>query len=107
MLEHFLELWQALSKPGIEEKRLLSRLIGDIVPKLPQKLSATLTTYPGVKSRNVFQANLQILSELVIEDILHSNELRKQFLEECYSQSGALSQYDVSVVVKLASWGRL
>ena len=63
------------------------------MPELPAKLSATLTIYPGVKSRNIFQNELQILSELIIEDILRSNELREQFLRDCYSQSGALSQY--------------
>jgi hypothetical protein len=93
MLENFLDLWQVLSKAGVEEKRLQSRLIGDVVPELPPKLAVTLAGYPGVKSRNVFQADLQTLSELIIEDLLRSNELRKRFLQECYSRSGALSQY--------------
>jgi len=93
MLEHFVELWQALSKPGIEEKKLLYRLIGDLLPELPAKLSSTLSYYPGVKGRNPFQTDLQTLSELIIEDLVRSNELRKRFLKECYSESGALSQY--------------
>jgi predicted type IV restriction endonuclease len=29
MLDHFLDLWQALSKPAIEEKKLQNRLLGD------------------------------------------------------------------------------
>lgn len=93
MLEHFLELWQALSKPGVEEKRLHLQLVGDVVAELPAKLSTTLAFYPGVKGRNPFQTDLQTLSELVIEDLVRSQELRKRFLEECYSQSGALSQF--------------
>jgi hypothetical protein len=32
-------------------------------------------------------------AELVLEDITRSHELEEKFLEECYSQSGALSQY--------------
>jgi len=93
MLENFLDLWNALSKVGIQEKNLQSRLLGDILPALPPKLATTLFAYPGVKNRNVFQADLQILSELVIEDITRSREFEKTFLQECYSQSGALSQY--------------
>lgn len=93
MLENFLALWQSLSKPGIEQKNIQSKLIGDLQPALPAKLSSTLPFYPGFKSRNIFQTDLQTLSELVIEDLARSNELRKRFLEECYSRSGALSQY--------------
>lgn len=93
MLSHFLDLWQALSKPAIEQKKLYARLIGDILPELPPKLSSNITGYPGVVNRNVFQTDLQIISELVIEDITRSHELEANFLEECYSQNGALSQY--------------
>lgn len=89
---HFLELWQALSQPGIEEKKLLYRLIGG-TPSLPPKLSATLPDYPGLKKRNVIQTDLQILSEIVIEDVIRSPELEPEFLRQCYCQSGALSQF--------------
>jgi hypothetical protein len=93
MLSHFLDLWQALSKTAVEQKKLYARLIGDILPELPTKLSSNITVYPGVVNRNVFQTDLQIISELVIEDITRSHELEANFLEECYSQSGALSQF--------------
>jgi integrase len=92
MLSNFLDLWQALSKSGVEEKKLLYRLVGG-TPALPPKLSATLTDYPGLKSRNVIQTDLQILSEIVIEDVIRSPDLEPQFLRECYCQSGALSQF--------------
>jgi GTPase SAR1 family protein len=93
MLEHFIELWNALSKSGIEQKILQKRLLGVSLPELPSKLSSTIYSYPGLKSRNPFQAEMQTLSELVIEDIPRASELRKEFLSECYSNSGALSQY--------------
>jgi GTPase SAR1 family protein len=92
VLSNFLDLWQGLSKPGVEEKKLLYRVVGG-APVLPPKLSATLTDYPGLKSRNVIQTDLQILSEIVIEDVIRSPELEPQFLRECYCQSGALSQF--------------
>jgi hypothetical protein len=92
MVEQFLQLWQALSKPGIASNNLQYRLVGGR-PDLPQKLSATLNSYPGLKSRNVLQTDLQILGELVIEDLIRAPEQEEQFLKECYCQGGALSQF--------------
>lgn len=42
MLEHFLDLWQALSKPGIEQKNLQARLLGDLIPEIPPKPCASI-----------------------------------------------------------------
>ncbi len=92
MADHFLDLWQALSRPGVEERKLLYRLIG-AVPLLPPKLSATIPSYPGLKKRNLVQTDLQILSEIVIEDVIRSPDLEPEFLRQCYCQSGALSQF--------------
>jgi hypothetical protein len=92
MAAHFLDLWQALSRPGIEDRKLLYRLIG-AAPVLPRKLSATLADYPGLKKRDLIQTDLQILSEIVIEDVIRSPDLEPEFLRQCYCQSGALSQF--------------
>jgi GTPase SAR1 family protein len=96
MLEKFLDFWQALSKPGIEEKRLQSRLVGDLQAQIPRKLSETIAIYPGIKNRNVFQTDLQTVSDLVIEDLTRSEALEKEFLEECYCKTGALSQHSLA-----------
>lgn len=93
MLEKFLDFWQALSKPGIEEKRIQARLIGNVLPDLPPKLSATIGSYPGIKARNIFQTDLQNLSEVVIEDLISSRDMEARFFEECYAKSDALSRY--------------
>jgi hypothetical protein len=95
MLRNFQALWDVLSKPAVEQKKLYSRLIGDILPELPPKLSSSIPAYPGIVSRNVFQTDLQIVSETVIEDLAHSHDLETSFLQECYCQSGALSQYSL------------
>ncbi len=95
MLEHFLDLWQALSRPGVEGDHLRLRLAGGITPDLPPKLSTSIWGYPGSKNRNPFQADLQNLSDLIIEDFTRSPELETVFLEECYCKSGALSQYSL------------
>lgn len=92
MLDHFLDFWQALSKPGIEEKKLQFRLIGGS-PEIPRKLSASLNNYPGLRRRGPLEVDLQILGDIVIEDIIRSPELEPRFLAECYCQSGALSQF--------------
>jgi GTPase SAR1 family protein len=95
MEENFEQLWNALSRCGVQEKRLLTQLTTSI-PSIPQKLSATTIPYPGVIQRNVFQNDLQILSGLILEDILPSPELEAFFLKECYSQSGQLSQFSLA-----------
>jgi hypothetical protein len=93
MIDNFLTLWNTLSKRGIEDKGLEKHLVGDMAPTLPAKLSASFLTYPGVKNRNPFQSDLKIVGELVLEDIVRTHEIEERFLRECYSQSGALSQY--------------
>jgi len=95
MLEEFLDFWNLFSKPAIENKNLTRKLLGDILPELPPKLSASIYRYPGIKQRNIFQTDLQIVSELVIEDITRTGDLEKPFLEECYCPSGALSQHSM------------
>lgn len=62
MLANFHDFWQALSKPGVEEKHLLSRLIGGILPDIPPKLSTSIALYPGVKARNPFQRICKLLA---------------------------------------------
>jgi hypothetical protein len=95
MRDDYRTFWDALSKPGVEDKRLVMQLIGETRPRLPAKLSASIRSYPGVKGRNVFQTDLQILTELVVEDVPRSPELESRFLKECYSQSGAISQHSL------------
>jgi hypothetical protein len=93
MVENFFDLWQALSKPGIEEQHLKLRLLGASGSAIPPKLSSAITNYPGTKQRNLFQTDMQVVSDLVLEDVIRQRDMETRFLEECYCQSGALSQY--------------
>jgi hypothetical protein len=95
MEKNFDELWNTLSKSGIQGKRLLYRLT-TTVSSIPQKLSATTAPYPGVIQRNVVQNDLLILSRLIFDDVLPSRELEARFLKECYAQSGQLSQFSLA-----------
>lgn len=91
--EHFIDFWNYLSPLAIQNKTLKNKLCGIILPEIPAKLSSTITYYPGIKNRNSFQTNLQILSELILEDVLRYQDLEKIFLTECYCNAGALSNY--------------
>jgi hypothetical protein len=95
MSRNFLQLWQALSRPGIEGKYIQTELVGNTIPELPPKLATRIYGYPGIKARNIFQTDLQIMAELVVEDITRAPELEKLFLTECYCDSGALSQHSL------------
>jgi hypothetical protein len=93
MVEHFRELWDSLSRAGVERKLLTARLLGESRQELPPKLSATIPSYPGIEGRNVFQTDLQIVSEVVLEDRSRTRELQPRFLDETYCRTGTLSQY--------------
>jgi len=67
--------------------------MGKTLPPLPPKVAATILSYPGVKGRNPFRTDLQILSDLIIEDVATSDFLEDRFYTDCYCESGALSQH--------------
>jgi hypothetical protein len=94
-LNEFKEVWNCLSKTGFQEEYLLKKLIGNTELELPPKLSSTIFGYPGIKNRNTFQTELEIISDLVLEDVIKEKELEKDFLENCYCKSGALSNYSL------------
>ncbi len=93
--EQFLCAWQCISKPGILNRRLSSELQDITIAPVPEKLSARIPNYPGFKSRNPLQTDLQILSDLFIEDIIQTPKAgaESDFIKQCYCSSGALSQY--------------
>jgi uncharacterized protein Smg (DUF494 family) len=93
MVSKFRTLWDAISKHGILERNIQKILLDSDVSILPPKLSQLISKYPGIKNRNILQTDMQILADLVFEDIISSKELENEFLEKCYCQSGALSQY--------------
>ena len=94
-LDNFKEVWNCLSKNGFEEEYLVKKLIGKTERELPSKLSASIHQYPGIKNRNPFQADIEIISDLVLEDVIKEKNLEKDFLRNCYCKSGALSNYSL------------
>ncbi|MGD9633396.1 MAG: hypothetical protein AB7I57_01440 [Pirellulales bacterium] len=96
MLKEFATFWEMLSRQGIEDNKLQRHLLGAHRPELPLPLSASITDYPGTKGRNVFQAELKSITELVVEDVPESTNLSQEFLRKCYCHSGALSQHSLA-----------
>lgn len=95
MQVRFLDLWNVASKAGIQERGIENRLLGRDPRPVLARLSDSISPYPGTKRRNSFQSQLQILSDLVLEDLTKEETLEKQFLMECYCESGALSEYSL------------
>lgn len=93
--DHWIEFWNYFNPKAMKEEILLAELLGMRTSLLPNKLSATIHGYPGIKNRNPFQTDLQVVAELVFEDVVRSQELETEFLQECYCKSGALSQYSM------------
>lgn len=89
----FGEFWNSFSKDGLVDSYLTKRLQSATEPILPKKPSAKIYRYPGTQTRNPIQHELNILSEVLIEDAISNEELRFRFLEDCYCSSGALSEY--------------
>lgn len=93
MRENFSELWNNLSRAGVEARNLYVTLREGEAPSVPLPLSAQLPHYPGYKRRNDIQTGLQILADLFLEDITRDPSLQEDFLKSTYATSGALSQY--------------
>lgn len=94
-ISEFKTIWNCLSKTGFETEYLQKMLLGKSEIELPSKLSSTIYQYPGIKNRNPFQIELEIISDLVLEDVIKEKEIEKEFLTSCYCKSGALSNYSL------------
>ena len=94
-LANYKEVWNCLSKNGFQEDYITKKILGGSDEQLPPKLSSTITQYPGIKNRNPFQVELEIISDLVLEDVIKEKSIEKDFLKDCYCKSGSLSQYSL------------
>jgi hypothetical protein len=93
MRDNFAALWDGLSKPGIESRRLSAMLIKDSGAPPPPKPSATITGYPGQLKADSLIADLRMLGELFLIDVADQPQVSEEFLRQCYLPSGALSQH--------------
>jgi len=91
-VRHFPTLWQNLSQDGIHERRIIRLLTTGIESGIPKKLSSFLLNYPSFRYKSQIQANLRTVAELLIEDVVRSQEVEARFYKECYCESGALAR---------------
>lgn len=94
-LDNYKEIWNCLSKNGFQDDYISMKLTGSSEEHLPPKLSSTILNYPGIKNRNPYQVDLEIISDLVLEDVVKEKSIEKEFLKDCYCKSGSLSQYSL------------
>jgi hypothetical protein len=93
--ECYLDFWNYFSKEGVLEGNLARALLKGATPQIPPKASSFIADYPGFSTRNSLQNDLMLLSEMLLEDLTHEEDLEKRFLKYCYCETGALSQYTV------------
>ena len=93
LLDHFPAVWQMLSPAGVAERRLNRRLNVGEDSALPQKLSSFLSNYPRYRYPSDLQSTLRALGELLLIDVVEDPDSEKKFYEQCYCESGTLSQH--------------
>lgn len=93
MREGFTDLWNGLSRPGVESRRLSAMLTGDASNPPPPKVSTLIPGYPGQAPIDSLVTDLRMLGELFLVDLVEHPSITDEFLRECYLDSGALSQY--------------
>lgn len=92
IVEYFPIFWGYYSRDGVLNENLANVLLKKTDEDPPRRPSSFLDDYPGVYTRNPLQADMMVLSELVLEDLTYG-DLEQTFLENCYCETGALSQY--------------
>jgi hypothetical protein len=93
MRTEFKVAWNGLSRPGVEARRLSVLLAGDATRLPPPKASTLIPGYPNAAKTHPLITDLQILGELFLLDVAEQEAVSEDFLEQCYLESGALSQH--------------
>lgn len=89
----FPTVWQMLSPNGIVERRLNRFLNHGDDSAIPAKIAVDLPTYRRPRYQSSLQDSLRTIGELLLIDITENDAAQKRFYEDCYCQSGALSQH--------------
>lgn len=91
----FALIFDLLSADGVKAERYLGLLQSKGATALPAKLSTLCVDYYAYNYASDFQESLRNSASLVIEDLGRSADVEKEFLEECYCESGPLTQYSL------------
>ncbi|RYZ76335.1 MAG: hypothetical protein EOP04_32190, partial [Proteobacteria bacterium] len=90
--ENFGRAWQLLSFPALQSGSLIDFLNRSISSRPPEKLSEYIPDYPQFKPRSDLQSSLRTIGDLLLLDIEKQEGLEEAFYNECYVESGGLSQ---------------
>lgn len=86
-------LWQFLSPEGVALGTLRSFLERMAAPTAPKKLSSLIPNYPQFLHASDLQQSLASMAHLLLINVEMQSDIEQQFFEECYCESGALSQH--------------
>lgn len=92
MTENFSRIYDCLSPQGVSFNKLGQFLDGNGLAGIPDKLSASIRNYPSFRYQTNSASQLRVIAELLLEDVIRTEELEKQFYKDCYCESGALAQ---------------
>lgn len=90
--DNFGRAWQLMSYPALIQNSLLDFLNRSTTPRPPEKLSEYIPDYPKFKARSDLQSSLKTIADLLLLDIEKQPALEQAFYDECYVESGGLSQ---------------
>lgn len=93
MRDGFADLWDGLSRPGVEGRRLSAMLGREGGTAPPPKPSVYIPGYPGQAPTDPLLMDLRMLGELFLIDLVEHPAVSDDFLRQCYLASGALSQH--------------
>ena len=86
-------LWDFLSPEGVRQGTLKNFLFRMAAPPTPKKLSSTISNYPQFIQSTSLQQSLADMAHLLLINVELQDDIERQFFEECYCESGALSQH--------------
>lgn len=86
-------MWDFFSPEGMRLSTFKSFLHRMAAPAAPKKLSASIPDYPKFLQPTPLQQSLANMAHLLLINIELQDDIERQFFEECYCESGALSQH--------------
>lgn len=96
ILADFPNFWNRFSREGLIRGDLSRALQAHAAfQPPPSPLSSRINGYPGYRIGSGMETDLRILGDLFIQDVARDESITDEFLRECYSSNGALSQYAV------------
>ncbi|KVO00561.1 hypothetical protein WJ70_00310 [Burkholderia ubonensis] len=92
MRDEFSVIFNLMSSLGATSNKLLAYLDANGIAGIPEKISTRLPNHPSFRYQSASQNSLRMVAELLLEDIVRTDDLEQRFFRECYCESGPLAQ---------------